>query len=159
MAKLTIDRSANISAAINAIEGQFSATAQSLKDYAIAMVKANNGTNIRNLHFEPLNINLNIAVPELPSCQLELNFKDTEIYVELGLKLSAGLSYGINIYSSKQLGVQVSEKLFVGVVFSMDLLLNVDTAMEIVSGFHIRLDKDVLMKIGLFAKQASHLTL
>lgn len=102
----------------------------------------------------PPQVDLNVNV-DLPGYDLEVEFENTELYIELKLVLSSGLTYNLPLYSSKNLGVQFSEGFFFGVVFSIDLILSVENEIEISSGFHIKLDDKVVMKIALFGKEAS----
>ncbi|KAK4077273.1 hypothetical protein Purlil1_12397 [Purpureocillium lilacinum] len=102
----------------------------------------------------PPQVDLNVDL-EFPGYQLQVAFVNTELYVELSTILSSGLSYSLTLYSSTQLGAQVGKKLFLGVVFSVDLLLSVESEIEISSGFHMKLDDEVLMTIALFSKEAS----
>lgn len=104
------------------------------------------------------NIDFNLDIGGFPDTILDVQFKDTEIYVELGITLSSGLTYSLNLYSSKQFGVEINSVL-VGVVASIDLILSVEAEIEIETGFHIKLDDTVGMRLALFADEASHLTL
>ena len=63
-----------------------------------------------------------------------------------------------SLYSSKQLGIEI-DSIFVGIVASIDLILSVEAEIVIDSGFHIKLDDTVGMKLALFADEATQLTL
>lgn len=104
------------------------------------------------------NIDFNVDVVDFPDTVLEVEFVDAEIYVELGITLTEGVTYTLNLYSSKELGVQV-EDVFAGAVVNIDLILSVEAGIEIDTGFHIKLDDKVLMRLTMFAKEASHLAL
>lgn len=106
----------------------------------------------------PPQIDFNVDIGDFPDTILEVEFKDTEIYVALGITLSAAVTYELNLYSSKELGVQI-DSIFVGVVASIDLILSAESQVEIDTGFHIKLDKSMGMTLALFADEASHLTL
>lgn len=104
------------------------------------------------------NIDFDVDVGDFPDTVFDVAFKDIDIFVQLSIVLSAGLTYELNLYSSKQLGIEI-DTIFVGVVASIDLILSVEAEIVIDTGFHIKLDDTVGMKLALFADEASHLTL
>ncbi|KAI9157967.1 hypothetical protein HJFPF1_05952 [Paramyrothecium foliicola] len=101
------------------------------------------------------NITFDIDMPALPGAVLEFKFEGIEMFVELEMTLGAGLSYSLNIYKSTQLGIELAEDLFLGLVFSIDLMLSVDSEITITSGFHLLLDEGILLRLALFAKETS----
>lgn len=117
-----------------------------------------NITRLNNVKIPPPNIDFNVKL-DFPDYELVVEFEHTELYVELTTVLSSGLTYTLTLYSSKNLGISIDDSLFLGVVFSIDLILSVDSAIEIQNGFHIKLDDKVIMNIALFAKEASSVTL
>jgi hypothetical protein len=101
-------------------------------------------------------INFNVDL-DFPGYELEVEFQDTELFVELSTIVSAGFTYTLSLYQSSELGIALGPKLLLGAVFSFDLILSVDGEVEIKYGFHVKLDKKTTMKIALFAKEPSHL--
>lgn len=101
-----------------------------------------------------IDFNINVTVPET---NLQIDFQDLDVYAELGVVLSSSLTYKLNLYSSKSLGVQVGSVL-VGVVVNFDLILSTETEVDLSTGFHMKLDR-ALIDIPLFAEEASHIDL
>ncbi|GJN78662.1 hypothetical protein PLIIFM63780_002171 [Purpureocillium lilacinum] len=162
-AKLTAEEPFNGSEIIEDVKNATKTTFNSITDYwdNITTVVKDNWkdwtpdeiiTEIEQM--PPPQVDLNVDL-EFPGYQLQVAFVNTELYVELSTILSSGLSYSLTLYSSTQLGAQIGKKLFLGVVFSIELLLSVESEIEISSGFHIKLDDEVLMTIALFSKEAS----
>lgn len=114
--------------------------------------------DINGFSLRPPKIDFNVNVGGLDDVSLEVVFTNTEIYVELSLVLSESLTYSLNLYTSTELGYAVGE-VFVGFVATVDLLLSVESQIEIDAGFHIEFDDDVSMRLALFAEEASHLAL
>lgn len=113
--------------------------------------------DINGFSLPPPDIDFNVNVA-LDDVSLDVVFTNTEIYVELSLVLSKSLTYSLNLYTSTELGYAVG-KVFVGFVVTVDLLLSVESQIEIDAGFHIQFDDDVSMSLALFAEEASHLAL
>jgi hypothetical protein len=101
------------------------------------------------------NITFDIDLDIFPGAMIEFQFDGVEMYVELDVTLGAGLSYRLNLYKSHELGIELAADLFMGLVFSVDLLLNVDTEVTINSGFHLLLDDGILLRLAMFAKETS----
>ncbi|KAJ6441523.1 allantoate permease [Purpureocillium lavendulum] len=164
-AKLTAEGSFNGSAVMDDVKNSTKTTFDSIAGYWGNITSVIKG-NVKNLTLDeitaeveqvpPPQINFNVPL-DFPGYELQVAFENTEIYVELSTVLSSGLSYSLTLYSSKNLGVDVDlgGELFLGAVFSIDLLLSVENEIEISSGFHIKLDEKVLMSIALFSDKAS----
>lgn len=101
-----------------------------------------------------IDFNINVTAPDT---KLLVDFKDVEVYAELGIILSSGLTYTLNLFSSKELGVQIGSVL-VGVVVNLDLILSTETEVDLTTGFHMKLDS-ALLDITMFADEASHIDL
>ena len=159
-AKLTVQGDFNMTNAMIVAKQDFHNILHSLFQYGKDLVKNFKVSDLDQLTVEPPpHIDFDVKIPELPDTELEITFHDAEIYVAIDTELSAGLTYTFTIFRSTELGVQVTEKLFVGAIFSIDLILTVDSEITISNGFHLKLDDDVSLKIALFAKEASHLSL
>jgi len=166
-AKLTIDGSFNGGEVMDDVKNSTKNTFNSITGYWNNVTNVVKG-NVKNFTLDeitteieqlpPPHIDFNVHL-EFPDYQLQVAFVNTELYVELSTILSSGLSYSLTLYSSKNLGVDLGNDLLLGVVFSIDLLLSVENEIEISSGFHVKLDDEVLMTIALFSKQASGLQL
>lgn len=114
--------------------------------------------SISDYRFPPLDANLDIEVPAIPDTELIFQFDKMELYMEIDTIIYAGMTYIINIYSSKtEIGFKVGE-ILVGVVFTVDLILDVTGAIDISSGFHIQLNDGVEVKIPIFGEEVHDIT-
>ena len=99
-------------------------------------------------------------VPEIPECHIRFQFDDMELYLELHTFLNFGATYEINLYATQSpIGIKIGPMLQLGVVLSVDLILVVDGAIDISSGFHIKFDDGIAMDITLFGDQISNMIL
>ncbi len=110
--------------------------------------------------FPTFNYSFNMDVPALPEAKLRFGFDDLELYVQLDTILSLGATYTLNLYTSDTpLGIGISDKLDLGVIFTVDLILDLDGKIDISSGFHIKLDDGLAIDIDLFGDGANGITL
>ena len=108
----------------------------------------------------PIRIDFDIDIPEMPECELQFQFDGLELYMEIDTILRLGATYMINLYTSQTpIGFRVTEDLLVGVVFTVDLILDVQAEIDINSGFHIQLDDGILINIPIFSNNVSDITL
>ncbi|KAJ3960138.1 hypothetical protein N0V92_003243 [Colletotrichum tropicale] len=160
-AHFTIDGTFNATGVIKEIGNEFEETFDNIttyaKDYVTGVVKKlSDGFDIDDFDFPPLNITFDVDIPEFPECKLGFGFDDFEMYMELDTTLSAGLSYTLNLYTSTTpLGSQIGDDLLLGVVFNVDLILNVETEIQMSTGFHIKMEDGVTFDIALFSKNVS----
>jgi hypothetical protein len=83
-----------------------------------------------------------------------------ELYMEIDTTLSGGATYTLNLYTSETaIGFTVGEDLLIGVIFSVDLILSVESEIDISSGFHIQLNDGVAIDIPMFDRNVSSITL
>lgn len=102
----------------------------------------------------------NFSVPALPEIDLKFGFDSLEIYAMLDTTLSLGSTYTYNLYTSKSvMGAGISGDLFLGIVFTLDLILTADAEIDISSGFHIKMDDGLSVDIPLFGNEASGIDL
>ncbi|GAW13357.1 hypothetical protein ANO14919_027400 [Xylariales sp. No.14919] len=112
-----------------------------------------------DISFPPLNISFNVDVPDIPECRLQFQFDDLELYMLLDTVLSAGATYTLNLYSSNTpIGLSIDSETFVGVVVSIDLILAVNTDIDISSGLHIKVDDGMALDLSLFSQNISSVT-
>jgi hypothetical protein len=103
-----------------------------------------------------------LEVPEIPETHLEIRFDDTELYFELRTVLSVGATYEINLFSSNTpVGISIGPTLRLGVIVALDLILSVETvdALDITTGFHIKLEDGMVFDIALFSDKVSNMML
>jgi hypothetical protein len=105
-------------------------------------------------------VDFNFKVPEIPACDLSFQFDGMELYMEIDTTLSSGATYTLNLYTSKTpLGFAVGEDLLIGVVFSVDLILSVESEIDISTGFHIQLHDGIEINIPIFDQNVSSIIL
>lgn len=118
------------------------------------------GFHLSDFDFGPLDIDFDVEVPEIPSADLNFQFDGMELYMEMDTILSSGATYTLNLYTSKSpIGFAVAEDLLIGIVFSVDLILSVESEVDISTGFHIQLHDGVLINIPMFDRNVSSITL
>lgn len=118
------------------------------------------GFSISDFDFGPLNLDFDVKVPALPSADLKFQFDGMELYMEMNTVLASGATYTLNLYSSDTpIGFAVANDLLVGVVFSVDLILSVESEIDISTGFHIQLHDGIAIDIPMFDQNVSSITL
>lgn len=136
--------------AIHGIEGYFSSVADNLED----------GIDLDDFDFPPINFTFNVDMPDIPECHLKFQFDDLELYMLIDTVLSGGATYNLNLYSSNTpIGISASNELFIGVIFSVDLILSVEAEIDISSGIHLKLEDGVGLDMALFGQNVSSITL
>ncbi|XXH01812.1 hypothetical protein Hte_008173 [Hypoxylon texense] len=135
--------------AIDGIQEYFSGVYHNLED----------GVDLDDFDFPPINFTFNVDVPDIPECHLKFQFDDLELYMLVDTVLSGGATYNLNLYSSNTpIGISAGKDLFLGVVFSVDLVLSVDAEIDISSGIHIKLEDGVGLDMTLFGQNVSSIT-
>lgn len=170
MAQFTISGEFNASNALLDFEKVVASEILSITDEAFEVIY-NDVTqifeDIITLNFEslpafptlPYDFNVD-NITDIPECQLRFQFDGLELFLETEIKLSAGATYTVNLYSSNSpLGFSVGSDLRVGVVFAIDLILAAETEIDVTSGFHIKLDDGLAIDITLFGTDVSDITL
>jgi hypothetical protein len=166
-AQFTINGNFNVSQAFHNVtsetETKISNITKTAVDYIENYVKSvitSNGLDIDDLDFPPIQIDFDIDVPEIPECELLFQFDGMELYMQIDTILSGGATYTLNLYTSETpIGFAVGEDLLIGVIFSVDLILSVESEIDISSGFHIQLNDGVVINIPMFDQNVSSITL
>ncbi|KAJ8114670.1 hypothetical protein ONZ43_g4848 [Nemania bipapillata] len=115
--------------------------------------------DLDDVSFPPLEVSFNIDFPEIPACELHIQFFDFELYMLLDTVISADASYMVNLYSSETpLGLALNDDNSVGVVVSVDLMLAANADIDISSGLHIKVDS-MALDLPLFSRNVSTLVL
>lgn len=97
-------------------------------------------------------------VAALPEAHVHFEFDNLELYLDLDIRLSAGATYTLNIFSSETpAGFQVPG-LTVGAVFSVDLILIADAEIDIGSGIHIKLEEGLSFDLEMFNSNVSSIS-
>jgi hypothetical protein len=78
----------------------------------------------------------------------------------LDTTLSAGATYTLNLYTSETpIGFAISNNLWLGVIFAIDLILDVNAEIDMSSGFHIKLDDGAALDINMFDTEVANIAL
>ncbi|KAH7397417.1 hypothetical protein BKA66DRAFT_409043 [Pyrenochaeta sp. MPI-SDFR-AT-0127] len=166
-AELTISDGFNASQAINAERDSIRQNVKNFTDTfenyldtyrAQVMRELSDGFDMSDFEFPTFPFAFDLDVPEIPECALRFQFDDMELYMEVNTVLSAGATYEINLYSSNSpAGISIGPMLQLGFVLQVDLILSVEGAVDISSGFHIKLDDGIAMDITLFGDKVSNM--
>ncbi|KAI1108152.1 hypothetical protein F5Y14DRAFT_445686 [Nemania sp. NC0429] len=117
-----------------------------------------NVTGPNDVSFPPLDIDFNVDVPDIPECRLRFQFDDLELYMLIDIVLSVGTTYTFNIYSSNTpIGFSTGDEML-GVIVSIDLIIDVNAEVDISSGVHIKVDDGMGLDLSLFSDDVSDVT-
>jgi hypothetical protein len=134
------------------VENQFKVYVQS------TVTKLSDGIDTDDFAFPTINATFNVDVPAIPQTDLQFTFDGLEMYIELDTSLSVGATYTLNLFSSNSIvGISGGKALKVGLVFTIDLILAVEGAINISNGFHIKLDDGITINIPLFDDKVGNL--
>jgi hypothetical protein len=113
--------------------------------------------DLDDLDFPTLNnTNFDLAIPDIPECQLLFKFDDLELYMEFDTTFSVGATYTLNLYESETpIGISASQDLEVGIVFKVDMILSAEAEIDISSGFHIKLNDGFALNMTMFGHDVS----
>ncbi|KAG9237642.1 hypothetical protein BJ875DRAFT_518013 [Amylocarpus encephaloides] len=165
-AQFTIDSNFNASKAIANITSQVETevvnTTTAIIDYlteslpkTIANISTTDLFNIDAYDIPRIPFDFDIDLPDIPECQLQFQFDALELYMQTSTVFSGSITYTLNLFTSQtEIGVKAAENLLIGVVFTVDLILSANAAIDISSGFHIRLEKAVI-ELPMFSKNVS----
>jgi hypothetical protein len=170
-AQLTVNGNFNVSQAFQSFKSEVEGDVDNLTNATIDSFETyfeNIGTDLTSLdiHLDDLdfptlnNTSFDLAVPDIPECQLLFELDDLELYMEIDTTLSAAATYTFNLYKSETpLGVSAGQDLEIGIVFTVDVILSVEAEIDISSGFHIQLNDGVAINIPMFSQNISSVTL
>jgi hypothetical protein len=134
------------------VENQFKVYVQD------TVTKFSDGIDTDDFTFPTINATFNVDVPAIPQTDLQFTFDGMEMYIAIETSLSVGATYTLNLFSSKSIvGMAVGKNLKVGLVFTIDLILTVEGAIDITNGFHIKLDDGITINIPLFDDKVGNL--
>lgn len=166
---LTLTGDFNFTQAIDGVKDEFQNATdtaldqfeQYVKEVAKDIGKEITTFSVTNLPAWPtLDVELNPGnITGLPGASIHLEFDDLELYLDLDIKLSAGATYTLNLYTSETPeGISVPG-VTIGAVFSVDLILIADAEIDIGSGIHIKLDDGLAFDLEMFNSNVSTVTM
>ena len=114
-----------------------------------------------DVEFPTLDVDFDLDLKPLPDVSVKFQFDDGfELYMLLNTKLGAGATYTLNLYASKSpVVIAIGNDITAGIAVVIDLILDVSTAIDISSGFHLKLDKGVGFELNMFSQNVSNINL
>lgn len=160
-ASIDVAENFNISKGFNNVTDQirkeFGNFTDNVTDYAQTYVLNVVGPDV---DLPPIDVDFDIDIPNIPECKLQLQFDELELYMQIDTIFSVASTYTINLYSSNTpVGIKIGNDLMLGIVLTLDLILDVQAQIDFSSGFHIRLDKSLIIDVPMFSREASSITL
>ncbi|KAG9187298.1 hypothetical protein G6011_05169 [Alternaria panax] len=120
---------------------------------------ATDGISKEDFEFPTFDLAFDLDVPPIPEANLRFQFDGMELYLEIGTVLSAGATYEITLFATQSpTGIKIGPHVMLGVVLTVDLILVVEGAIDISSGFHIRPDDGVAIDLPLFGDEVADMT-
>ncbi|RYO75536.1 hypothetical protein DL766_010286 [Monosporascus sp. MC13-8B] len=117
------------------------------------------GLDSSDFDVPPLELDFNIPYPDIPECSLRFQFDGLELYLVLNTVLSGNADYKLPLYTSNTLaGLSLNSDTFVGVIFSVDLILSTSADVDFTSGIHIKVDDGAAIELSLFGNNISRIT-
>ena len=118
------------------------------------------GLDSNDLAFPPFIQSLGLNISTIPEVNLHFLFDGLELYMLADTILSSGVTYTLSLYRSESaLGVEITKNLNLGIIFEIDLILEVDATIDISSGFHIKVENGLAIDIAMFCDDVSCITL
>jgi hypothetical protein len=81
---------------------------------------------------------------------VRLDFTGVEAYVNLGVSVSAGATYAVNLFTSESAIGLGFPGLSVGVVFYLDLVFSLTDEIDLEGGFYVKLAEGAYLEASLF---------
>jgi len=166
-AELSISDDFNLASALNKTKNDVFDEVQNftteVEDYFETYFKSvatnlEDGVDWHDFAFPPLNYSFDMDITPMPDVNLTFQFDNMELYLELNTILGAGATYELNLYTSNTpIGIGAGKDLTLGVVFKVDLLLNVAGTIDISSGLHLELADGLAINIALFSDAVSNI--
>ncbi|KAK1817413.1 hypothetical protein LTR12_008169 [Friedmanniomyces endolithicus] len=117
------------------------------------------GTAIDNFALPTFNYPLtDLEFPHFSGVTLHFEFDEVEVFMLMDATLGLGATYTHNLYTSDTeagIGFGDSE---LGIVFKLDIILAAEGAIDISTGFHLKLQNGLAIDITLFGTNVSHIT-
>ncbi|KAI0023467.1 hypothetical protein F4780DRAFT_83315 [Xylariomycetidae sp. FL0641] len=165
---LTYDDDFNITRAVQNFTAEVGDEVTNLTDSAIDYVKdyisgvvdnLEDGFDLDDFDFPPLNMSFNLDVPDLPETNLNLQFDDLEMYMMLDTVISAGTTYTVTMYTSETpIGLALDSKNFAGVIFDIVLIMSADANIDMTGGVHMKVDDGLGIDIAMFGQNVSSIS-
>ncbi|KAJ9365396.1 hypothetical protein C8Q69DRAFT_507993 [Paecilomyces variotii] len=137
----------------DAVEQAIKDTAENITQIAQHLIHG----DFEDVTWPTLPVDFNMDIQGIPQSHLTFQFDDLELYVELETAIANG-SYTLNLYRQQTpLGIGLASQ-NLGVFFSVDLVLSTTAEVDMISGFHIKFDDSVIIKMDFFDTNFSDIT-
>ncbi|KAL1801527.1 hypothetical protein ACET3X_001869 [Alternaria dauci] len=165
-AEITIDGDFNASQLVQGAIASVETGIQNLTDQfevyletAIERFDISDGIDASDFEYPRFELAFDLPVEAIPEADLRFQFDGMELYLEIGTVLSAGATYEIALFATQSpVGVSIGQDLRLGAVLTVDLILAVEGAIDISSGFHVKLDDGVAINLPLFGDEVADMT-
>jgi hypothetical protein len=167
VATLTLDQGFNVSQSILNITNQTVNQIDSLTTIAInsTLNAINNDAaametgDLDELTFPTIPANFSLDLGSISQAHLGFIFNGVDMYFKLNTQLSPN-TYTFNIYTSDTpIGFSIDGGINVGVVVMVDLILDINTQINMESGFHFTLKDGFGFNLDLLSKNISQITM
>jgi hypothetical protein len=122
--------------------------------------KLKNGIDIHDFLPPVMNTSYDLAIEPIPDATLSFRFEDLDLYLEIGTLLSGSATYTVPLYHSQTVaGISTPNGLQIGATFTVELILEVEGALDMTSGLHVKVDDSVSLDVALFGDEVSRIDL
>ncbi|KAL2820105.1 hypothetical protein BJX63DRAFT_338548 [Aspergillus granulosus] len=161
---LNITNDFNLTTAIDDISDQVSNITETaldqLADFALNLTGELVDTDFDFPAWPTLDLNFDLEeIDGFPDVHAQFEFNDLELYLELDVALSAGATYTLDLFTSQTIAGIALPGLEAGALLKVSLVLSAEAEIDISSGFHVKLDKGLLLNFELFNRDVSGITL
>ncbi|QKX58068.1 uncharacterized protein TRUGW13939_05189 [Talaromyces rugulosus] len=162
---LTISDDFNLTQAIHNVEGEVEnatiSAVDTLGSYVETVLEDIATLDLAKIPAWPtLDIDFNLAnLSSLPSVNGRFEFDALELYLDLELKMNAGATYTLNLFTSETEAGFSIPNLEAGAIFSVTLILISKAEVDISGGIHLKLDDGLALDLELFNQNTSGITL
>lgn len=119
------------------------------------------GIDFDAYEFPTIEVDFNVNLTDMPETTINLGFDGLELYMLLDVALAANETYTIPLYPKdayQPAGIAIGDQ-ELGIIISLDLILQVDAEADLSTGVHIAFDDGLSMEIAMFGKEVSKVTL
>ena len=124
--------------------------------------KTNSNVTSRDMETTPVqlptvDVNFDLDLVPVPGVSAQFQFNEgLELYMLVNTKITVGSTYILKLFSSKTpVDIAIGSNITAGVALDIDLILTSTSAIDVTSGFHLRLDKGAAMEFDLFSTNVS----
>jgi hypothetical protein len=94
---------------------------------------------------------VNITDDDIVDPKLTIEFEGFEAYIDLGVDITAGVTYTLNLYGSDTpIGLSITD-FSIGIVFYLDLVLSVTAELDLAAGFYVTLEDGSYIEVDFFS--------